>query len=264
MLFRSDIQSHAALDALLADIFRRNPRHPAHHFRIHLWDYRKENLAIHAAAECGPSAPGIAHMWHMPGHTYSRLHRYADAAWQQEASARVDHAHMIRDRVMPDQIHNYAHNNEWLIRDWLNIGRPKAALSLAKNMIELPRHPKYNSPNGSGSSNLGRQRLLQTLRTYRLWQTASELVDSIYLKDPESASPNASMADELEMLRGIAALETGRQEQGQAILDGMKGLRRNLLVEIEQADLPAESSEDRKSTRLNSSHSSVSRMPSSA
>ena len=24
---------------------------------------------------------------------------------------------MMRDGVMPDQIHNYAHNNEWLIRD---------------------------------------------------------------------------------------------------------------------------------------------------
>ncbi|MFM8216294.1 MAG: hypothetical protein ACKN82_16880, partial [Pirellula sp.] len=167
-----DIQSYTALDSLLEDIFRRNPRHPAHHFRIHLWDYRKEKLAIKAAAECGPSAPGIAHMWHMPGHTYSRLHRYADAAWQQEASARVDHAHMMRDRVMPDQIHNFAHNNEWLIRNWLNVGRPSDALALSKNMIELPRHPKYNSPTGNGSSSLGRQRLLQTIRTYHLWPQA--------------------------------------------------------------------------------------------
>ena len=45
-------------------------------------------------------------MWHMPGHILSRLKRYHDAAWQQEASARVDHAHMMRDRVMPDRIHN--------------------------------------------------------------------------------------------------------------------------------------------------------------
>ena len=56
-------------------------------------------------------------MWHMPGHIFSDLHRYADAAWQQEASARTDHAYMIRDGVLPDQIYNYAHNNEWLIRD---------------------------------------------------------------------------------------------------------------------------------------------------
>ena len=56
-------------------------------------------------ALCGQSAPGIAHMWHMPGHIFSDLHRYADAAWQQEASARVDHAYMIRDGVLPDEIY---------------------------------------------------------------------------------------------------------------------------------------------------------------
>ena len=34
---------------------------------------------LKAAANCGPSAPGIAHMWHMPGHIYSKLKRYRDA-----------------------------------------------------------------------------------------------------------------------------------------------------------------------------------------
>lgn len=233
-----DIQSYTALDSLLEDIFRRNPRHPAHHFRIHLWDYRKEKLAIKAAAECGPSAPGIAHMWHMPGHTYSRLHRYADAAWQQEASARVDHAHMIRDRVMPDQIHNFAHNNEWLIRNWLNIGRPSDALALSKNMIELPRHPKYNSPSGNGSSSLGRQRLLQTIRTYHLWPQAAELVDSIYLK----AAEGSTRADEVQMLRGIAAFETGKKDIAESILQSMKDLRRSLIIEVETANQAADNS----------------------
>lgn len=231
-----DIQSYTALDAMLEEIFRRNPRHPAHHFRIHLWDYRKENLAIQAAAQCGPSAPGIAHMWHMPGHTYSRLHRYADAAWQQEASARVDHAHMMRDRILPDQIHNFAHNNEWLIRNWLHIGRPIDALALAKNMIELPRHPKYNATDGNGSSKLGRQRLLQTIRTYGLWPQASELVDSIYLKAPEGST----RADEVQMLRGIAAFETGKKDRAEAILQGLKDLRRSLIIEVQAASQSAE------------------------
>ncbi len=43
-------------------------------------------------------------MWHMPGHIYSKLKRYDDAAWQQEASARVDHAHMIRYQIIPESI----------------------------------------------------------------------------------------------------------------------------------------------------------------
>ncbi len=111
------ITSRLTVDALLEDIFRANPMHPAHHYRIHLWDGTRATRAIDSASKCGPSSPGIAHMWHMPGHTYSELKRYHDAVYQQEASARVDHAHMMRDRVMPDEIHNFAHNNEWLIRN---------------------------------------------------------------------------------------------------------------------------------------------------
>jgi hypothetical protein len=34
-------------------------------------------------------------MWHMSGHIWAKLDRHADAAWQQEASARVDHAYMM-------------------------------------------------------------------------------------------------------------------------------------------------------------------------
>ncbi len=200
-----DIQSHFAINAILSDIFNSNPKHPAHHFRIHLWDYKKETLAIDAAAKCGPSAPGIAHMWHMPGHTYSRLHRYADAAWQQEASARVDHAHMMRDQVLPDQIHNYAHNNEWLIRDFMLIGRASEAVDLAKNMIELPRHPKFNALNGRGSASLGRERLIGVLTSYRLWPQLIELANSVYL-EPTS---DELKQDERNAWTAIAHSQTG-------------------------------------------------------
>ena len=215
-----DIQSHFAINAILADIFHSNPKHPAHHFRIHLWDYKKESLAIDAAAKCGPSAPGIAHMWHMPGHTYSRLHRYADAAWQQEASARVDHAHMMRDQVMPDQIHNYAHNNEWLIRDLMLLGRVREALELAKNMIELPRHPRYNALNGRGSASLGRERLLGVLTSYRLWPQLVELANSVYLE----ATSEELKQDERNAWLAIANSQSGEMAKCKKIQDELTSL----------------------------------------
>ncbi|HEX8914077.1 MAG TPA: hypothetical protein VF796_17140, partial [Humisphaera sp.] len=166
-----------AIDKVLSDLFVLAPDHPAHHFRIHLWDEKGQPTnALTAAAMCGPAAPGVAHMWHMPGHTYSKLARYADAAWQQEASARVDHAYMIRDRVMPYEIHNYAHNNEWLCRDLLNVGRVGDAVDLAKNMVELPRHPKYNAASNRGSgAEYGRARLLDALSQHELWQEYLDL-----------------------------------------------------------------------------------------
>jgi peroxiredoxin len=212
------IQSHFAINALLGEILRENPRHPVHHFRIHLWDYRKETLALDAAAKCGPSAPGIAHMWHMPGHTYTRLKRYADAAWQQEASARVDHAHMMRDRIMPDQIHNFAHNNEWLIRNLILLGRVQEAIDLAKNMIELPRHPEFNNLDKSGSAKYGRERLLSILTSYRMWPELTSISQTAYFEPTE----DGLRQDEHKAWSAIASVELSNTEKAMLLLQEMQ------------------------------------------
>lgn len=178
------IASHLAVDALFKQVLAVEPMHPCHHYVIHLWDHEKAELALDAAAKCGPAAPAIAHMWHMPGHIYSDLHRYADAAWQQEASARVDHAYMTQDRLLPDEIHNFAHNNEWLIRNLISIGRSHDAISLAKNMIELPRHPQVNTLK-KGSANYGRQRLFDALGKFEMWPELIALAETRYLEPTE-------------------------------------------------------------------------------
>ena len=178
------LNSHITVNSLAMEIIKKKPLHPTHHFIIHLWDRKKPELALKSAALCGEGSPSIAHMWHMPGHIYSRLHRYSDSAWQQEASARTDHSHMMRDLVLPDQIHNFAHNNEWLTRNLVNLGRVDDALSLAKNMCELPRHPKYNTLK-KGSSNYGRTRIFQVLRTFEMWDEVIALKDSPYLEETD-------------------------------------------------------------------------------
>ena len=118
----------------------------------------------------GQTAPGIAHAWHMPGHTYTGLKRYADAAFQQEASARVDHAYMVRDRVMPFEIHNYAHNNQWLVTSLSHVGRVRDAVAVARNLVEQPRDPNKNGKNDGGSAQRnGRLRWSEVLARYELW-----------------------------------------------------------------------------------------------
>jgi peroxiredoxin len=208
------ITSYLAVDALFNEIHHTNPMHPCHHYRIHLWDHQKADRALSSAARCGQSAPSIAHMWHMPGHIYSRLKRYADAAWQQEASARVDHAHMIRDRVLPDQISNFAHNNEWLIRNLNNLGAADRATTLAKNMLELPRHPKYNTVTRRGSSYYGRLRLFETLSRFEKWNELIELSATPYL---EPTSVDAEQVRQLHFL-GRAFFRSGDLERGKVQL----------------------------------------------
>lgn len=168
--------SPQAVDALLDQVFAMNPDHPAHHYRIHLWDGSKPARALQSAAHNGQSAPGIAHMWHMPGHTFSKLKRPDDAAWQQEASTRVDHAYMIQNWILPDQIHNYAHNEEWLVRTFNDLGRAQDAIALAKSLIANPQHPKYNTLD-KGSANYGRTRLIETLIKWELWDELLKATD---------------------------------------------------------------------------------------
>ena len=65
----------------------------------------------------------------------AELERWNDAAWQQGAAARVDHAHMLRAHLYPDQIHNFAHNSEWLVRTLNHVGRVREALAIAANLV---------------------------------------------------------------------------------------------------------------------------------
>jgi len=230
------ISSFLAIDALLDQVFKADSMHPAHHYRIHLWDVERAENALASAALCGQTSAGIAHMWHMPGHIYSRTKRYEDACWQQEASARVDHAHMMRDRILPDQIHNFAHNNEWLIRDQIFVGRMRDAIDLAKNMCELPRHPKYNTLT-KGSANFGRMRLFDALARFEMWDELVAMCETPYL---ELTDNDAEQQKRLRYL-GMAQYRRGNPAQGDIHLAALeeklaenKAAQEKALAEAEQ------------------------------
>jgi peroxiredoxin len=203
------IQSHQAIDALLEQVFKLAPNHPAQHYRIHLWDDKRPLNAVTAAAACGQTAPGIAHLWHMPGHTYSKLKRFQDAAYHQEASARVDHAYMLTDRIMPYQIHNFAHNNEWTIRSLHTIGHAHDGLTLALNMLEIPRHPKSNKPFEKNSiSGYGRERFYEIAVKYELWPEVLRVADTAYFNEADLPE-----VDEIRRRRYLAVAAAALGEQ---------------------------------------------------
>jgi peroxiredoxin len=221
------LSSHAAVAALIDQVLARNPMHPgAHHYSIHLWNGEDDRRALKSAALCGQSAPGIAHLWHMPGHTFTKLRRYADAAWQQEASARTDHAYMISTRLMPEQIHNYAHNNDWLVENLGFVGRVHDAVDLAKNMIELPRLAPGSKLVGKDGYRderngfaLGKRRLMAALLEWGHWDELLALDGTMYL------APAEDPIDEAARLRavGVAAFQKGETARGEKLLAALDG-----------------------------------------
>jgi len=230
----SSLVSHLAVDALLKEVVAAEPLHPCHHYRIHLWDYEKADLALESAARCGQGSPGIAHMWHMPGHIYSRLQRYDDAVWQQEASARVDHAYMIRDRLLPDEIHNYAHNNEWLCRNLGYLGRVRDGLSLARNLGELPRHPRHNPALGGKSSAFSRQRLFELLNNFELWDQLITLCDTPFLEATDDEG------EQVKRLRHLACahIRRGTPDLAAPLVQQLEERRGRLQPQLALLEIP--------------------------
>lgn len=200
------IRAAREVDQVFQEILSVDPEHPVHHYRIHLWDFDiARQYALDSAAYCGLSEPGIAHMWHMCGHTYAGLRRYTDAAWYQEASSRTDHALQLHARLLPDQIHNYAHNQQWLVESLVYTGRAADACAVARNLVEIPRHPSYNRLGGGGSAEMGRMRLLMALQTFELWP---EAVDSLR-RGAFDDGGNTRLKTERLRLAAIASAETG-------------------------------------------------------
>ncbi len=211
------IGSAQAVESLLKEIFAQQPMHPAHHYRIHLWDGEKDESAIRAvpsASKSGQSSPGVAHQWHMAGHTFNKLKRYPDMAWQQEASVRVDNTQLMADRLLPDQIHNYAHNSEWLVQTYNYLGQARRAVDLSANLIEMPRHPALNTldlqTNGiaydkRGTAAHGRRRLMETLLRWELWDETLRLSQTPYLEPTALAEEQGRRA----RLVGLAHLGKG-------------------------------------------------------
>ena len=245
-------RTHAEVDVVLDEVLAKAKNHPVHHYRIHVWDQKSPQRALDSAAKCGSSAGGIAHMWHMCGHIFSRVKRYGDAAWFQEASARVDHRHMMHDRVLPDQISNFAHNNEWLIRNLMHVGRVQEALALAKNMIELPRHPKYNSLDERHSAKYGRERLMNVLERFELWEEAIELSSGPYLEPTDNADEQRKRLRLLGKSYAVTnqlAEAHGVVEELETKLDALskeEPTKDEVQLELEKKDAEKEEDEDSK------------------
>ena len=86
-------------------------------------------------------------------------------------------------------------------------------------MTELPMHPKYNTLTKRGSAFYGRQRLLQVLTTYEMWDELIELSDTRYLR------PTDNFAEQIKRERhlGAAYFRSGKTRPGNEQLVTLEG-----------------------------------------
>jgi peroxiredoxin len=162
-------------ELMLREILAREPNHPgAHHYRIHNWDYNEPEQALESCRRYTELVPGIGHAQHMPGHIYSIVGMWHEAAISMDAATRVEKRYMKESLTFPFNNWNYGHNLNYLGYIQEQLGMPRAAIFGARQLIDAPLDPKHNGDEAYSAHSVGIRALARALTKYERWD---ELLD---------------------------------------------------------------------------------------
>jgi peroxiredoxin len=158
-------------EALLQQVLAKNPKHPgAHHYRIHNWDGKDGAFAIDSCGIYGSLALPIGHAHHMPGHIYSDLGMWHEAAMAMDAATRAERQYMLKRMAFPFNTWNYAHNQNYLCYIQTQLGLAEASISGARQLLAAPLDPKHNGPGRFSIHYQGQIALMRALIRFERWK----------------------------------------------------------------------------------------------
>ena len=127
---------------LIDNVLAESPTHPgAHHATIHMWDYVKPTIALESCDLYGKIAPRVGHALHMPGHAYSKIGMWHEAARSMDAATRTELFYMNDRLALPHQSWNYSHNRNYLCFIQEQLGMAEASIQGARDLINAPNDP---------------------------------------------------------------------------------------------------------------------------
>jgi hypothetical protein len=157
-------------ELVLQQVFAKEPDHPgAHHYRIHNWDGVAPVEAIESCRKYGLVAPDSGHANHMPGHVYSKIGMWHEAAFSMDRATRVELAYMNARLALPFESWNFSHNRNYLCHIQEQLGLPSAAIQGARDLIAAPRDPEKNKDGGDGDQDQGMIALVRALLRFERW-----------------------------------------------------------------------------------------------
>jgi len=169
-LFNISLGSAFANELLIQQVLAKNPMHPgAHHASIHNWDGVSSEQAIRSCELYGKSAPEIGHALHMPGHIYSKIGMWHEAAIAMDSATRIELRYMNDRLALPFETWNYPHNRNYLCYIQEQLGMAQASLQGAADMLAAPRDPELNPDQGGNIVGQGQEALLRALIKFELW-----------------------------------------------------------------------------------------------
>lgn len=164
-----------ATEMVIREVLARQPMHPgAHHYRIHNWDYHEPAQALPSCRAYTDAVPGIGHAQHMPGHIYSIVGMWDEAAISMDSATRVEKQYMRDSLTFPFNNWNYGHNRNYLSYIQEQMGMAEAALFGARQLIDAPLDPNDNNEIPNSSHSYGLQAAARVLTKFERWD---ELLD---------------------------------------------------------------------------------------
>jgi len=162
--------SRYGAELIIREILAREPNHPgAHHYRIHNWDYHEPEQALASCRAYTDLVPGIGHAQHMPGHIYSIVGMWHEAALSMDAATRVEKQYMRTSLTFPFNNWNYAHNRTYLSYIQEQLGMAEAAIFGAHQLIDAPLDPVDNKENEFSTHSRGIAAMERALIKYERW-----------------------------------------------------------------------------------------------
>ncbi len=163
-------------ELMIREVLAKQPDHPgAHHYRIHNWDYHEPETALGSSRRYGEIAPGIGHALHMPGHIFSIVGMWNEAAISMDAATRAEKKYMRDTLTFPFNNWNYGHNRYYLSYIQEQLGMPSASLFGARQLVDAPKDPQDNNDGPTSSFSYGISGLLRTCIRFEKWE---DLLDS--------------------------------------------------------------------------------------
>jgi len=157
-------------ELVIREILARQPDHPgAHHYRIHNWDYNEPEQALVSARRYGEIVPAIGHALHMPGHIYSIVGMWHEAAISMDAATRAEKRYMQEQMTFPFNNWNYGHNRNYLSYIQEQLGMANAAVFGARQLIDAPLDPNGNGEETNSAHSAGIHAMARALVKFERW-----------------------------------------------------------------------------------------------
>jgi len=162
--------SRYGAELMIREVLAKQPDHPgAHHYRIHNWDYHEPEQALDSAFRYGQIVTGIGHALHMPGHIFSIVGMWNEAAISMDAATRREKQYMQERLTFPFNNWNYGHNLNYLSYIQSQLGMAHASIFSAQQLIDAPLDPQGNDDSAYSTHSYGIAAMARALTKFERW-----------------------------------------------------------------------------------------------